>query len=260
MFRLLFALSLALCLASPAQGILDQLFGGGANQQRKIETAYRKVRGTKLGTHLASQFAGKKVLLLLPPEMPPMPGEGPVTLPYKAVLEGLEKGMAGKLTVVGKIEPRMPAEVKAQLQKAMVEQGFDNMAMMPQAQMWFDVPALEKELAPYKGKYDLLVCLASLPGVDMMMPMAGGKRPVPLNKLSIMAEKDVKLVLAQGGIAKFGRVIQARKVVAAVTYKQNITEEAFTQMPPQDLDAAFNMRYVLITPENLQKNAIYFRR
>jgi hypothetical protein len=188
-----------------------------------------------------------------------MPDEGESIPSYKAVLDGLKKGIAGKLTIVGQVEPKMPADVKTKLAAAMGQGGPEDMAMMPEAQLWFNVPALNKELAPYKGKYDLLVCLTCLPGVDMM-PTIGGRKPVPVTELSIMSDDKVKLVLGEGGVWKFGPMIQVRKVVAAVTYRRDIREEAYEQMPPKGLDAAFAMRYVLITPENLTKYKPYFQR
>jgi hypothetical protein len=234
--------------------------GGGKGKQTSIEEAYRNVKGEKLGVYLAGKFAGKKALVLLPPEQPPMGGDQPSTPAYEDTLKGLETGLGGKIQIVGKIEPKMPADVKAKLQAAAGAGAPEDMAMMPEGQMWFDVPTLEKELAPYKGKYDMLICLTSLPGVDMMMPMGGGKRSVPIGKLSIMSDKTTKVVLAEGGVGKFGRYIQGQKVVAAVTYKQNIDEKAYEEMPPKDLDQAFDMRFVLITPENLAQNLSYFQR
>jgi hypothetical protein len=75
-----------------------------------------------------------------------------------------------------------------------------------------------------------------------------------------MSDKSVKLVLAEGGVNKFGRAIQSQKVAAAVTYKQNIPEKAYTEFPPEDVDAAFAMRFVLIHARNLNEHASYFRR
>jgi hypothetical protein len=251
------------CIIIAVGAAVFQMMGGGGKggAQGGIEEAYRNVKGEKLGVYLAGKFAGKKALVLLPPEMPMMGGEQPAEPAYKAVLEGLEKGLGGKVQIVGKIEPKMPEDVKAKLQSAMGAGGApEDMAMMPEGQMWFDVPALDKELASYKGKYDMLICLTSLPGVDMMMPMGGGKKPIPIGKLSIMKDDKVKLVLAEGSINKFGRAIQSQKVVAAVTYKQNIDEKAYEEMPPKELDAAFDMRFVLITPETLSQYASYFQR
>jgi hypothetical protein len=123
------------------------------------------------------------------------------------------------------------------------------------------VPALEKELAPFKGQYDLLICLTNLPGLDIMSMMGmGAKQPVPLSKLSIWKERDVKVVLAEGGINKFGGMIQSGKIPAAVAYKQNIPETAYETMPPKELDAAFDMRYVLVTTETIGQFRSYFGR
>jgi hypothetical protein len=89
--------------------------------------------------------------------------------------------------------------------------------------------------------------------------MPNRKRPVGCNKLDFWLEPNVNVVLLEGGISRFGRLIQTGKIVAAATYKMNIPEAAYTNAPPRDLENAFSMRFVLITPENLDQYKPYFR-
>jgi hypothetical protein len=258
MCRFLPALCLALSLSCPAQDLVDQIFGKkGGDDQLSIEVAYRRVKGAKAGVYLAKRFPGKKVLVLLPAEMPGL-GGNQAEPAFKATLDGLRAGLGGKLPIVGVVEPKMPAAIKARVQAAMGGMQPGGMAMMPEGQLWFDVPALNKELAPFKGKYDLLVCLTSLPGTHMMPGMMNGKKAVGFDKLDFWLDPNVSVVLLEGGVNKFLRLIQVGKIIAAATYKQNITEEAYEKAPPRNLADAFNMRFVLITPENIAQHMSYF--
>jgi hypothetical protein len=80
------ALCLALSLPFSVQALPGQLFGGGRVSSTDIETVYREVKGEKLGAYLASKFADKKALILLPAEEPTMPGEEVAVPGYAAVV------------------------------------------------------------------------------------------------------------------------------------------------------------------------------
>jgi len=249
---------LCIIIALGAAGM--KMFGGGkGGQAADINTRYQQIKGEVLGGYLAEKFSGKRALILLPPEMPVM-GQQAGDPPYKAVLSGLEKAMGG-VQIVGKIEPKMPADIKAKLEKSMGAAGApEDMAMMPEGQMWFNVAVLNKELEAYKDKFDVLVCLTSLPGVEAMGMGMGTVRMDPYTKLTIWPDKNVKVALAEGGINKLGKAIFDGKICAAVTYKQQISDKAWDEQPPSDLKEAFGMRFVLITPDNVKENMAYFSK
>ncbi len=245
---------LCIIIALGAAGM--KMFGGKpGGKTADINTRYQEIKGEVLGAHLAQKYAGKKALILLPPEMPVM-GEQPAEPPYKGVLSGLEKALGSTVQVVGKLEPKMPDDVRAKLQAASGAGGPEDMAMMPEGQMWFNVKTLNTELEAYKGKFDILICLTSLPGVEVMG--MGNVKMDPYTKLTIWPDKNVTIALAEGGINKLGRAIRDGKIVAAVTYKQQISDDAWDKEPPSDLQEAFGKRFVLITPENLTQNMAYF--
>jgi len=252
------AILLALCVVLPsttmAQGILGRLFGGGGDAGN-LERQYRAIKGRKLGAFLAGKFAGKRAVILLPAETPAMGGEEnePGEKPHVAVLEGLKDAM-GDIKIVGTIEPKMPDDVKAKIK---VAGGEGDMMMMPEAMQWFGVKQLNKELAAYKGKYDLLICLTGLPGVEMMG--MGGLRVVAFTELTCWTEKGVSVALAEGGVGRFRSRIESGAICVAVCYKRGISEAEYDRRPARDLDEAFGMRFVLITQENVKKNLTYFR-
>ena len=255
------AILLSVCLALPsamAQGLIPRLFGiGGRHATANRERAFREVKGRKLGAHLAEKFPGKKVVILLPAETVPMGGldeeARKMETPHEAILEGLLKGLGGKLEVAGTIAPKMPDDVKAKYQKAMTSA--DGM-MMIEGQPWFGVNELNKELEPYQDKYDVLVCLAGLPGVEA--PMLGARGFVPVTKLSAMKDPKVSIAIADGGVSRFARAIAGKKVVAVVSWRRNMKDEDYDRNPGKDLDEAFGIRFVLITPENVQEHREYF--
>jgi len=250
------AILLALCVVLPsttmAQGILGRLFGGGGNLERQ----YRVIKGRKLGAFLAGKFAGKRAVVLLPPEVPVMGGAAnePGEWPHVAVLEGLKAGLKG-VQIVGMIEPKMPAAVKA---KIMAAGGEGDMMIMPETQQWFGVKKLNKELEAYKGKYDLLICLTGLPGVEMMGMR--GKRDVPFTELTCWNEKGVSVAIAEGGVSRFMSRIESGAICVAIAGKRQIPDADYEKPPAKDLNEAFSTRFVLITPENVGKYQMYFPR
>jgi len=252
------AILLALCVVLPsttmARGIFARLFLGGGHVPG-MERQYRVIKGKKLGTFLAGEFAGKRAVILLPPEPPPMPedfdsGEEPCVAVFKGLLAG-RKGVK----VVATIRPKMPAAVKAKMERTMA--GGD--MMMPEALQWFGVKELNKELAAYKGKYDLLICLGRLPGTDGM-GIGGGRKQISYKELNFWKEKGVSVAIAEGGISRFGKLIEEGKICAVVNCKRMIQDADYEKRPAKDLDEAFATRFVLITPENVEEHRAYFRR
>lgn len=249
---------LCILIALGAAGVTMFGGGGGSSKAADINTKYQMIKGEVIGNELAKNFAGKRVLFLLPPETPVASGQTG-DLPYKAVLGSLKKALSGA-QIVAEVEPKMPADIKAKVQ-AQMQAGGEDMGMM-EGQMWFNVAALNKELAPYKGQFDLIVCLTGLPGVETgdMAMMAPGVRQEPYTKLDIWTDANVKIALVEGGINRLGKGINDGKIVAAVTYKQQIASDAWDKQPPSDLKAAFDMRFVLITPQNVREHMSYFTR
>lgn len=246
---------LCIIVALAAAGMkMKTMFAGGNTEAASINARYLGIKGEVLGGYLAQKFSGKKALVLLPPEMPAM-GEQTGEPSYKSVLNGIKKAMPG-VEIIAEVEPKMPESVKAALAKA--SGGPEDMAMMPEGQMWFNVAILNKELEAYKGKFDLLICLTNLPGVEPMSMGMPGAKMEPYTKLAVWSDKNVKIALAEGGVGRLGKAIFEGKICAAVVYQSKISDDAWDKQPPSDLKTAFDMRFVLITPENVKENASYF--
>jgi len=245
------AILLALCVVSSSttmgQGILSRLVGG-RRDWGKMEERYREVKGERIGKYLAGEHAGKRVLVLVWPKIPAMDGQVIPERPHVAVVRGLKRGMKG-MVFVGVLQPKFSADVAK-------EMAGPAGARMPFLEMWFGVEELNQELLPYKGKYDILVCLARLPGVRKMTGV--GWKTTSYKELSFWQEKRVSVVVAEGSIAQFEDLIKAGKVCAAVVGRQGLQDEDYQKPPARNLNKAFNTRLILITPQNVGKHSAYF--
>lgn len=245
------------CEPATYDKLMAEIAAGGGKREPpavSINRRYQVIKGRALGGYLAETFPGKRALILLPPEMPGMIGATGEP-PYKAQLAGLKRAMTG-MEIVAKVEPKMPAEMKARFAKALAD-AKGGMLMMPEEMRWFSVARLNEELHPYEGKYDILICLTSLPGVE---PIPTGMREEPYTKLTCWTDPTIKIALSEGGVARLGKAIADGKICAAVTYGQNIPDDAWDKQPPADLMEAFGKRFVLITPDNIQEHQSYFMR
>jgi formylglycine-generating enzyme len=105
--------------------------GGGV----KLELDYARIRGTKLGWHIAGTMPKARILLLMPPMLTGDPGE--------ALLAGLRPALAGEATIVDMVTLAPPRDAK----------GPD----------WFTGRLVNRQTAKYQGKVDLVVTGMGLP-------------------------------------------------------------------------------------------------
>ncbi len=205
--------------------VLIQMFAGAGPSTKQImddQMRFARAATEKLGMHLAEKHAGGKALVLT---FPAVYGED---LTNDAMMEGLKKGLNGKVEIiVEKIQPELPPGAKP------TDQNADMYAAPMEA--WFTPERFDKLVQPYIGKVDLLITFQGL-------PMEPGKlkfwnmKPLP------------KVVLAGGSIAEFRKAIEQGVVIAAVTTNPKAN---FELRPKSDVNKTFELRYLLITPENL---------
>jgi len=62
-------------------------------------------------------------------------------------------------------------------------------------------------------------------------------------------KKRPDLALASGSVYELKKAIAGKAIVAAVTYNPKAVYDE--KPPPADLDAAFDKRYLLVTPDNV---------
>ena len=182
--------------------------GGKKGAATKQDANYARIRGLKLGAHLATIRPKARILLL----MPPTP-EGGIDA---ALLAGLKAGLGEQATVVDTVTLERPKDAK--------DDG------------WFTGELLNARTEAFKGKVDLVVSGMGLPaeGIQALW----------------FWPSQVPVALAAGEISRLRRAIQAKLVIAAAAPDPEVIPDDW--QPPQDLDAAFAKRYLLVTPENVQ--------
>ena len=252
------AILLSLCLALPSSTMGQGFFSmrrAVRYGQAKIDKRYEEVMGERLGRYVATKFKGKRALILLPPESFILDYGKDVDMPHMLPLQGLRKGMK-RLVVVDTIKPKMPAAVRAKIKRDSVEKR--TMMPNPRDYLWFGVRELNQELERYKGTYDVLVCLTSLPGVDL--PPLRSRTPVGFEKLRVWQEKGVSVALLDVTVVGLRPLIQSGKICAAATYKRNLPHGTFEIPPARNLNKAFDTRFLLITPDNVSEYPTYFQK
>ena len=125
----------------------------------------RHIRGAKIGEYLARHYPGDRVVVLL--EHSFLYGTNRLHERPRPSLDGLREGIATDMTVVAAIEALWPEDTrKAFLAKNSPPGMQDNEVlptMLPPFGYWFTGKELDETLAPYKGKYDIVVTTIGLP-------------------------------------------------------------------------------------------------
>lgn len=227
-------LAIVFALIALVCAIMNITKGGSASTQNLIknELAYQQIQGEKLGIYLAKKYPDSNVLLLLDP------AKKNSTQP-DSIVEGLKKGL-GTLPVK-EVYPTIP---ESDIREYMGDMPPDEMAMedmLPPTEIWLK-PAAFQDLIFKDGKgCDLVITTIGLP-----------ENPQPMTKLwsAIKADK-LKLAIAVGGVYDLQKAISAGMICAAVSYNPEAPFE--NKRPPKDLDEAFDKRYLLITPDNLDQ-------
>jgi len=101
----------------------------------KRDLDYARIRGTKLGQHIARTMPKTRVLLLMPPMLK---GD-----PAAAVLAGLRPALAGKATIVDTVTLAPPKDAKGH--------------------GWFTGKLVNEQTVKYQGKVDLVISGMGLP-------------------------------------------------------------------------------------------------
>lgn len=235
---------------------LAQIFAGGGQSSGKImaiQMRYLRVSTERLGEYLAEKYPGSKAVVVITPPSKYAAQSANV------LVEGLKKGLAGKVEILAEIAPEMPkmpmmpggmmpppppggapapgaGDAKAPPGAPSPEE----MMMMGPPEFWLTAERFDAMLQPYIGKADIVITTIGLP-MDMPKMKFWTLNPRP------------KMVIASGSIFELRKAIEAGAVAAAITY--NPKAQYDNKAPPSKLDDAFNKRFLLVTPESVEQIA-----
>lgn len=205
--------------------------GPDVAQVRDREMAYQKIGAQKLGLFLAEKYSGAKAIIIVEPTL----SAGAVK--PSAVLDGLKAGFGTSITIVEEISPDIPESARNAFSEEMpMDEGGEGGEMLPPLEFWFTAKIFDEMVKKNTDKCDLIVTTIGLPmDLGAMKFWTMKKRP--------------NLALASGSVYELKKAIAGEAIVAAVTYNPKAVYDE--KNPPADLDAAFDKRYLLVTPENI---------
>lgn len=239
---------------------LFNLFSGeGSENIKKIRASqeqFQEIAGEKMGQHIATNYEGSKVLAIAGVDHEKMAEEygmdfGTGRQPWKNYLVGLKKGLGDRAKLVEVVNLEVPQEVKAMMQQEQERlaqtEGTDAMEQIPIDMFMLEGDAMiqaknyNEILAPYVRKVDVIVMLSEMP-YDLENLVLWNMQSPP------------KLALMRGGaLSKLRNAISQDYIVGVVSYRPGYDFE--DRAVPKDLEEAFNKRFLLITPDNVEQMA-----
>ncbi len=213
---------LILILVGAGTVLWDQgIFGGEDREMNRIiknETAYAAARSQIIGKYLVGKYAGKKAVIITEKD--------------------LAKNQINKGAYDAMVQALNGIEVEATEELNTPEMSPDNpmpMESLITAKLFNDI----------FNKYpntNLFIIMTSLPF-----------NPSEIQKLSIWKKdpKKVQAVIVTGEVYNLKRVIAAGLIAATAVMKNDPNAYDPEKTAPSDPQKAFDVRYILVTPENV---------
>jgi len=225
-----------------AFGILTTtgMFGdAGTKKIIQNEMVYLKASAYIPGKYIGDKFPGSKILLLIDEEAN--------NTRQADMIAEFERGLAGRCEIIGKEIPKpIPLEE--------TEAG-QNPTPTPPPPGNEQAPEMVIPIQEIMTAESVIAAISKYPNVTMIVSFIG--LPRDFNNMDIWYEEDeskkIKVAIVGGEIYQLGPGIASGQIVAAVTY--NPKAKFDESKAPSDPQAAFDKRYILITPENIEKIA-----
>ncbi len=223
-----------------AFGILTTtgMFGdAGTKKIIQNELVYMKASAFIPGKHIGEKHPGAKILVLVDEEKN--------NVRQAEMIEEFKKGLAGKCEIIGtecpKPLPPPPAEGEE--------------ATPPPPPPGPEMEMMTIPIQEIMTAQSVMEAIAKYPGTTMIVTFIG--LPRDFTNMEIWYEEDeakkLKVAVINGEVYQLGPGIAAGQIVAAVTY--NPKAKFDESKAPSDPQAAFDKRYLMITPENLEQIA-----
>lgn len=200
---------------------------------REREMAYQEIGYRKLGEFLAERHAGARALIITEPSL-----QGIEARPASVQLSGLRRGFGDKIDIVAAVSPKVPDSASSAFaaEYGSKQRGGQAGEMLPPLEFWYTAEIFDDIVARYTSECDLIVTTIGLPMQSERM------------RYWTMPNKPA-LALASGSIYELKQAIKTGTIVGAITYNPKAVYDE--KAPPTDLDAAFDKRFLLVTPENV---------
>lgn len=234
-----------------AFGILTTtgMFGdGGAKKMIANEMVYSHASAYISGKYIGEKYPGAKILLLVDDETN--------NIRQAEMIEHLKRGLGDRCEIVGMECPKPllppPPEEEAVAAVEGAAEGTDAAASQQLYRGMMEMMVPIQEIMTAQLVTD---AIAKYPDVTMLVTFVG--LPRNFQEMDIWHEEDetkmLKVALISGQIYQLGPEIQSGQIVAAVTHNPGAKYDE--SKAPLDPQAAFDKRYLLITPENIAEIA-----
>lgn len=211
----LLAFGCLILILAGASGFLYQNFGSGEqNALIANEARFAAARSAKVAAEVKKAFAGKNAVIIVSTGYDK---EEISKASHNALVEGLD-GVNVIATEVLTVDTENPEPVEMQIT----------------AKKYNDI------FSKYSSA-DVFVITSQMP-----------QDFAEIGKFSVLRGGKAKLALLSSEAGEFGRYIQKGKVIAATLSKHDDKAIDPDTKAPADLNAAFDIRYVLVTPANLK--------
>lgn len=234
---------------------LFKLFSGGGPDVEKIQKSqnvFRKIAGEKMGQYIAENFAGADVVAVGGIDFSGLPEKFAreytgMEQSWEGYFDGFKKGIDDEVNLLDVVRLPVPEQARESIAAAAElakSEGEDEQVypedtlLMPGIEDMYNPENYNKALKPYLKKADVIVVLTQL--------------PYQVERLSLwdMASPP-KLALMPGSrLYELKKAIAKGYIVGAITFKPG--GDYRDLKVPGDLEEAFDKRYVLVTPDNVE--------
>lgn len=228
------------------------LFTGGGSNIEQLATKsqqYQKIAVQKLGSYLASEYPNAKTVILSHIDYSSIqPDTDTEQLPnsvkkFKRWEEELKEVADGQLDITNIIHPKLPAQVN---NTENAETGAGDTSRPTDYRMFMGVGGI------MQAKYYNKALSGQLNNCDLLIMLRNP--PYDIEKLKVwqMSSPPKVALMHPGMLSKLKESISRGFITAVVTHKPD-ANNALNKPVPKDMEEAFNKRYLLITPKNIDK-------
>lgn len=200
----------------------------GEGPEGRYELEYLRIGTETLGRYLAQKYPDSTALVLVDPPSP-LNRDRRV-----ALLEGLRRGFNGKITIGQEASPERPPAAR-RAPDGGPRPGQDDISQP--MDYWLTREDFDSLVEKHLETCELVVSMIGVPAdAGKMRLWTLPNRP--------------KLALASGSVFELRSLIANGGIVAAVAFSP---EAVFSnERPPSDVEEAFEKRFLLLTPENVE--------